>query len=117
MRAQLLLPSVQRKLLGGEQATASRAICFRESAAGAQLGAQTLDFIQQPQDELEAGLVHLAGGAQVFDAPERAQGLCVELAGVRLTTGDRRDEALLLVVQNRLRGDAGACKWRPCPAR
>ena len=62
-----------------------------------------LDLAEEAEDEFEAGVVELAGGAEVFDAAELAEPFGVEEHGGIFGPGHRLEEALFLVTDHGLR--------------
>lgn len=72
----------------------------------AALLAETLDFMQEIEDEFQPGFVHPACGAQVLDSAELAQAFRVKHTGVSCVGGQGADETLFLVMEDRLGFDA-----------
>lgn len=66
--------------------------------AGALLAAEVFDFGEEVVEELDAGEVHFTGLTQVLDAAEGAQGVVIKLGA---------EDAVLLILHDGLRGDAG----------
>jgi hypothetical protein len=62
--------------------------------------AEAFEFVQEIEDELQSGVVHLTGRAQVFDAAELTQALDIEQRGISGIAGGGTDETLLLVMED-----------------
>ncbi len=76
--------------------------CSIASSPCLQVRFQTFHLFQKTHDKPETGIVHLAIGAKMLNAPESAQSCVVETLGARFVIRDQRDQTLFTVVQNRL---------------
>jgi len=56
--------------------------------------------MQEIEDELQPGVIHPAGRAQVLDAAELVEAFGIKESGLSGIAGDGSDEALLLVVED-----------------
>lgn len=59
-----------------------------------------LDFVEEAQDEFDAGEVYAAVGAEKFDAPQGPDCFAVKVIAIPSGVGDGRNEAVLVIGQD-----------------
>ena len=68
--------------------------------------AEAFHFVQEVQDEFQAGIIDVTSGAQVLDTPELAQALGVKHGLTPVVAGWRAEEPSFLIVDYGLGVDA-----------